>query len=160
VKSYVPLIALVLISILAALAIDLRSSAPSLHLGGMHYFMGFFLCQFAMLKLFDIEGFAEGFAKYDLLGEKFRVYGFVYPFIELFLGLFYLGFLFPFVTYITTIVVTIVSAIGVVRALKRGLNVKCACMGTLLNVPLSTVTLLEDLVMGGMAIFMLVARIF
>jgi len=38
----------------------------------MHYFMGFFLCQFAMLKLFHPAGFAKGFQMYDLVARKFR----------------------------------------------------------------------------------------
>jgi hypothetical protein len=32
------------------------------------------------------------------------------------------------------------------------LDVRCACMGTILNVPLSTVTLTEDIGMGLMAL--------
>ena len=42
-----------------------------------------------------------------------------------------------------------------IRALSRGLDVRCACMGTQLNVPLSTVTLTEDLVMVAMAAYLL-----
>jgi hypothetical protein len=45
----------------------------------MHFSMGFFFCQFAMLKLFNPQGFAEGFAKYDLVAKKFSKYSFIYP---------------------------------------------------------------------------------
>ena len=48
-----------------------------------------------------------------------------------------------------------IGAVGVIRALRRGLDVRCACMGTVLDVPLSTVTLTEDLVMVAMALFLL-----
>jgi hypothetical protein len=51
-----------------------------------------------------------------------------------------------------------IGAIGVIRALKAGLDVRCACMGTVLDVPLSTVTLTEDIAMGLMALSMLFWR--
>lgn len=156
-KRYRPLAVLVLLTILEswALVYDLGDGLFE----GTHYFMGLFFCQFAMLKLFHLEGFVEGFRKYDLLAMRVSGYGYVYPFIELFLGLAYLAFVFPVATYVITIVVTLISAIGVIKALRKGLNVKCACMGTILDVPLSTVTLSEDIVMGVMAVSMLVLQL-
>jgi hypothetical protein len=50
------------------------------------------------------------------------------------------------------------GALGVVSALRRGLDIECACMGTVLHVPLSTVALVEDLGMAGMAGAMLAMR--
>ena len=46
------------------------------------------------------------------------------------------------------------SALGVISALRRGLDVNCACMGTVLKVPLSTVALTENVGMGAMATVM------
>ena len=51
-----------------------------------------------------------------------------------------------------------IGAVGVVRALKRGLDINCPCMGSVLDVPLSTVTLTEDIGMGLMAAVMLFMR--
>ncbi len=79
----------------------------------------------------------------------------MYPFIELGLGLSYLAHLVPPVTYVVTIIVMLWGALGVFRALMKGLDLECACMGTVLKVPLSTVVLLEDLGMAGMAAEML-----
>jgi len=152
-KRYWPLFALILVAALGAAA--LVSSAQRGMFAWMHYFMGFFLCQFAMLKLFHPSDFAEGFQMYDLVAKKFRAYAYLYPFIELGLGLAYLSFSHPVATYIITILVMGVGTIGVIRALKRGLDVRCACMGTVLDVPLSTVTLSEDIAMGVMACLML-----
>jgi hypothetical protein len=133
----------------------------------MHTFMGFFLCSFAMLKLFRPASFADGFQMYDLLAKRSRAYAYIYPYIELALGLSYLSFYEPIfisgawqlnapvVVYGITILLFGFSAIGVLLALKRGLNTKCACMGTILNVPLSTVTLTEDIAMIAMAAWML-----
>lgn len=77
-KRYWPLLCLILIAALAALSLS-----PDLGREWMHYFMGFFLCQFAMLKLFDPAGFAEGFQMYDLTGSKIKSYAYLYPLIEL-----------------------------------------------------------------------------
>lgn len=117
----------------------------------MHDFMGLFLAVFAMLKLFDLSGFADGFQMYDLLAKRFRPYALAYPFIELGLALAFLARWQLPVAYGTTIVVLGFGALGVIVALRRHLDIRCACMGTSLRVPLSTVALLEDLGMVAMA---------
>jgi len=122
----------------------------------MHDFMGIFLMVFAMLKLFDLTGFATGFQRYDLLAKHSRAYALIYPFVELSLALGYLSMWNPQVVYIATIGVMGFGAIGVFVALRKGLSVKCACMGTSLNVPLSTVAVVEDVGMVAMAATMLI----
>jgi hypothetical protein len=47
-----------------------------------------------------------------------------------------------------------VSAVGVFQGMKKG-GISCACLGTALNVPLSTVSLVETVGMGVMAAAML-----
>lgn len=148
-KKYWPLFALILVAALAAWALAHRGSP------WMPLFMGFFLSQFALLKLFHPADFAEGFKMYDLVAKKFSPYAHIYPIIELALGLAYLSGFWPIPTYLATIVVMGVGALGVLQALRQGLDVRCACMGTVLDVPLSTVTLTEDIVMGLMALWML-----
>jgi hypothetical protein len=146
-KRYWPLFALILVAALEARA---------LQKDWMHFFMGFLLCKFALLKLFNPRGFAAGFQLYDLVAKKCLSYAYLYPWIELGLGLAYLSFVYPIATYVTTIGVMSVGAIGVIRALRQGLDVRCACMGTVLDVPLSTVTLSEDIGMIAMACWMLI----
>jgi hypothetical protein len=97
---------------------------------------------------------------YDLVAKRIRVYAYLYPFIELGLGLAYLSFFIPILTYLVTIVVMLVGAIGVIKSLKTGLKINCACMGTVLDVPLSTVTLTEDIGMGVMSLIMLFQHLF
>ena len=123
---------------------------------GMHDFMGFFLVVFSMFKFFDLEGFADGFQMYDLLAKAFRPYAYVYPFLELGLGLGYLARWEPPFIYAATVCLMLFGAMGVLRALLQGLDVECACMGTVLRVPLSTVALIEDFGMALMAGSMLV----
>jgi hypothetical protein len=119
----------------------------------MCHFMGIFLLQFSGLKLFDIKGFAKGFARYDLLAMRSRSYGLIYPFLELVLALGYLvgGGIW---VYVSTFILMSFGAVGVIIALAKGLDTNCACLGTTLKVPLSTVAMTENLSMAIMAIYM------
>lgn len=133
----------------------MHALGPGMGFGAwMHDFMGFFLVVFAMLKLFDLPGFADGFQKYDLVAKRARPYALLYPFIELALGLAYLARWRLDLVYPVTVLVMTVGAVGVILALKRGLDLECACMGTTLKVPLSTVALVEDIGMAAMALVM------
>ncbi|WP_305906484.1 MauE/DoxX family redox-associated membrane protein [Methylomarinum sp. Ch1-1] len=156
-SDYWPLISLIVIaaSVGGSLALNAPSGDLSLMHSWMHYFMGFFLCSLAMLKIFHPSAFADGFEMYDLLARHFRAYGYLYPFIELALGLAYFSFWqMPWI-YGATIFIMTFGAFGVVSALRRGLDINCPCMGSVLEVPLSTVTLTEDIGMALMAGLML-----
>jgi hypothetical protein len=158
--DYIPLMVIVALTILAACAKQYAYLAGSGWdwMRWMHDFMGFFLVVFSMFKFFNLEGFADGFQMYDLLAKPLRPYAYVYPFIELALGLGYLAHWQPQAIYTTTIVVMVFGSLGVFNALRKGLDLECACMGTVLKVPLSTVALVEDLGMAAMAAAMLFAR--
>lgn len=152
-NNYLPLIVLLAVAFSGSVALTWGINGNWHH--WMHFFMGLFFCQFAMFKLFDVEGFADGFQMYDLVAKKSREYALAYPFIELGLGLAYLSFFLPVLTYLATVIIMAVGAVGVFSAMQRKVDIHCACMGTVLKVPLSTVTLTEDLGMGIMALFML-----
>ena len=152
--DYWPLIALVGASALAAVAMAHGAGDGSMRFI-MHAYMGVFLVIFALLKLFDPHGFKRGFAMYDLLARREKRWGLVYPYVELALGLAYLGFVWPVATYLATIAVFAFGAAGVLLGLRRGLDIACPCMGNILSVPLSTVTLTEDLLMVAMAVALL-----
>lgn len=150
-SAYIPLFVILALSVLAAFA---KQPAYGQGWHGMHWmhdFMGVFLLVFSMVKLFDLKGFASGFQKYDLLGSICRPYALLYPFLELALGLGYLSMWQPQIVYIATILLLSFGSLGVFNAMRKGENLNCACMGQLLNVPLSTVTLAEDLGMAAMA---------
>jgi len=154
-KDYIPLIVIVALAALAAVA---KLEAYGIWSGKvwMHDFMGFFLVMFSMFKFFDLEGFADGFQMYDLAAKPFRPYAYIYPFLELGLGLGYLArFELQFI-YVATIILMVFGSLGVFNALRKGLDLECACMGTVLKVPLSTVALVEDLGMAAMAVLMLI----
>lgn len=153
--AYTPLFVLVDICLLASAAQESINPEGWHGRDWMSLFMGWFLSFFAALKLFDLAGFANGFQRYDLLAGRARVYGLIYPFIELALGLAYLARFAPISTAAVTVVVMLFGSLGVLRTLIRGEKMKCACMGSLLNVPLSSVALVEDLSMAAMALAML-----
>ncbi len=121
----------------------------------MANFMGGFFLAFSFFKFLDIRGFATGFARYDLLAERWKPWGYIYPFVELALGLAYLTTFWPVATHAATVVVMGFGAIGVIRSLIRKDRIKCACLGTVIDLPLGTVTLIEDLGMAVMAAVML-----
>ena len=121
----------------------------------MLYFMGYFFIFLSMFKFFNLEGFVDGFGTYDLITMRIRAYGYFYPFIEFCLGAAYLVQFQIFAISILTVVVMAISGIGVIKAILSGRKIKCACLGTLLNVPLSTVSVLENFGMGSMALYML-----
>lgn len=148
IKNYLPLLTILAVAILGGLALGYAESASMKRL--MELMMGIFLVQFSVLKLFDIPGFANGFQKYDLLAKAFRPYALAYPFLELALALGYLASLGQPV-YLATIILMGFGAIGVFKALAQGLDTRCACLGTSLNVPLSTVAVTENLTMVAMA---------
>lgn len=122
----------------------------------MQYFMAGFFLAFSFFKLLDLKGFADSYRTYDLLAKRVPVYGFVYPFIELGLGVAYLTGFDPFVTNITTIAVMGFSSIGPFRSVLNKRQIQCACLGTVFNLPMSTVTIIEDLLMVAMAAAMLI----
>ena len=147
-KNYLPLLTILAVAMLGGLSLGIAESAPMKRL--MELMMGLFLLQFSVLKLFNIPGFADGFQKYDLLAKAFRPYALIYPFLELLLALGYLAS-FGQPVYLATIILMSFGAIGVFKALAQGLDTRCACLGTSLNVPLSTVAVAENLTMVVMA---------
>lgn len=152
-QKYWPLAALVLVSALVATAFNVGLEGMQ---GWMHGFMGFSLSVFALLKLFHPVEFADAFERYDLLGKRSRAYAYTYPVLELMLGLGFLSFAVPTLVYVLTIVVMVVGSAGVISALREGLDINCPCMGTVLKVPLSTVTLVENITMAVMALALLI----
>ena len=111
---------------------------------------------FGFFKLLDLPGFVRTYRTYDLLAKAVPGWGWVYPFVELALGAAYLLGLMPVVTSLVTLVVMFIGAAGVGIALANKQRIRCACLGTVLNLPMTTVTLVEDLGMAAMAAVMLV----
>ena len=126
------------------------------YLGYMLPFMGIVFLLLSILKLIDLKGFANMFVQYDLIAAKSKAYAHVYPFIELSLGLMYL-FTFQIMSAaIITLLIMGIGAIGVGKNLLSKNKIKCACLGAKVKVPLTSFTLVEDIIMALMALMILI----
>ncbi len=162
-QTYYPLLLIVAFLIGGTALLTFRRVASG-EMTVMSDFMGLFFVTFAFFKLLDIRGFAKAFRSYDLIAEQSRVYGLVYPFIELTLGVAYLansqfvaffGMWFPTAVNFATLVLMLLGSFGVIDALRSNRKIQCACLGTVFKLPMSKVTLIEDLSMAVMAMLML-----
>jgi hypothetical protein len=155
--SYVPLFIIIGLILAAVAAVGLKDySAGSFSLAGVMYnFMAGFFLVFAGFKFLDLKGFAEGYSTYDLLARKVFGYGLIYPFLELVFGLAYLTrFNLEFTNY-AVLAVMVFSGLGVLQSLLKHRRIRCVCLGTVIKVPLTTVTLIEDFGMAAMALIMI-----
>lgn len=123
----------------------------------LRLFMGTFFLVFSMFKIIDLKGFAISYTGYDVVAKRFMKYAYAYPFIELALALGY--FLNIPNTQWVTLIFMVIGSIGVFKELMRGSKIKCACLGTYIKLPLTTVSLVEDVTMGVMALLMIL-RVF
>ncbi|WP_417748583.1 MauE/DoxX family redox-associated membrane protein [Rosistilla oblonga] len=75
--------------------------------------------------------------------------------IEVALGIAYLLRFELFWTNTITLIVMSVGSVGVLRSLMQKRKIQCACLGTEFELPMTTVTLVEDVGMAAMAAIML-----
>lgn len=125
----------------------------------MSHFMAGFFFVFSFFKLMNLRGFAEGYQSYDVVAKQFPAWGYIYAFIELGLGIAFLTGVEPLIVNAVTFVVMAVSTVGVVQSLLGKTSFQCACLGTVIKLPLSKVTLLEDLLMVAMSGTMLITML-
>lgn len=123
-----------------------------------HFMAGFFLV-FSFFKLLNLKGFAESYSMYDIVAKRWNGWGYVYAFTELALGLAFLTGFNPILTNTVTFVVMTVSIIGVLQSVLNKRKIKCACLGDVFNLPMSTITIIEDLLMIGMSGVMLLTML-
>ena len=123
--------------------------------GAMLDFMGLFFIVFSFFKMLDLKGFPKSFKMYDPLAKKFPLYGSIYPFIETALGLMFLMRLEVRIALIITLVVLGITTIGVTKALLDKKSIRCACLGTVLKLPMTEATFIENMIMIVMALLML-----
>ncbi len=125
----------------------------------MRYFMAGFFFAFSFFKLLDVKGFAESYAMYDLIAKRIPFYGKVYPFIELLLGFLFLLNWQPLWVNAFTILLMSVSLAGVLQSVLNKTKIRCACLGAVFNLPMSTVTIIEDGLMVVMAAWMILMEL-
>lgn len=141
-------------------AASLLINRHELQLSGFMYdYMGLFFIVFSFFKMLDLKGFPQSFAMYDPLAKRVPFYGVVYPFIETALGLMFLLRWNVPVALLVTLLILGITTVGVTRSLLSKQTIRCACLGTVLNLPMTEATFIENAIMLVMAVVMLVSML-
>jgi copper chaperone CopZ len=149
-ETYKPIL-LVLGYILAITLLVEYSNGGFYWMRWMNHFMAGFFLVFSFFKLLNLQGFAESYAMYDVVAKNWQGWGYVYAFIELILGIAFLTGFYPLITNGVTLLVMAVSIIGVLQSVLNKRKIKCACLGAVFNLPMSTITIIEDALMIAMS---------
>lgn len=155
-KTYAPVIAVFAVSAALALATAGLTGAPFVAWGTLGSFIALAMVLLGLQKLQDIQSFATYFASYDLLAARVPVYAKIYPFAETGAGILMFAGVLSWLSAPIALFIAGIGAISVIKAVyidKRDLN--CACVGGNSNVPLGPVSLMENVMMVGMALVML-----
>ncbi|MDQ3125073.1 MAG: glutaredoxin [Pseudomonadota bacterium] len=159
--TYTPVIAIFGMALALALAVAWGTMGGAAALPTSHtlqLFLGFATALLALQKLRDVEGFSNGFLGYDLLAQRWPRYAYVYPWAEALVGLLMIAGAAVWLMAPVALAIGGVGAVSVFKAVyldRRAL--KCACVGGQSNVPLGFVSLTENLIMIGMAVWMALA---
>lgn len=152
--TYKPL--LIIFAYIAGIAILTGLQGNSFNwMRAMNVFMAGFFLSFSLFKMLDLNGFADSYSSYDIVAKKIRAWGYIYAFLELGLGLAYATNFQPVLTNLVTLLLMSISLIGVLQTVLNKRTIQCACLGTIFNLPMSTVTIIEDSLMIVMSAFML-----
>ena len=145
-QTYYPLFLIVGLCALAALAAN----------RWMIGFMAAFYIVFGAFKLLDVSSFALAYKRYDVVAKRVPAWGLAYPFVEVGLGFAFLFSSHGYVMAWAALIISLVGAVGVVQSVLRKETIQCACLGTVFQLPMSTVTIVENLGMAAMAAWMLI----
>jgi len=153
--SYRPVLALFAMTALLALALSYAISGRLLAGHTLPWFISISMSVLALLKLQNVETFSAMFLNYDLLAKRWVPYSYAYPFAEGLAGILMTAGALTWLSVPIALFIGTVGAVSVFKAVyidKRAL--KCACVGGSSNVPLGFVSLTENLMMIGMALWM------
>lgn len=150
IKDFLPLI--IIFSLIALITVGHQFYYGWHMMSCMRIVMASFFLIFGFFKLINLAGFAQAYSVYDLIAQRWYWYGYIYPFIELFLGIAYVFKWYPIAINIGTFILMVVSAAGVFNELRKGKTIICACLGAVFKIPMTYVTLAEDLIMAIMAL--------
>jgi len=154
--SYKPVIALFSMTALMALALSYAAFGEVLTIRAAEWFIALSMCVLAILKLQNLETFSTMFLNYDLVAKRWVPYAYLYPFGEALAGVLMVAGALNFISIPTALLIGSIGAVSVFKAVyidRREL--KCACVGGGSNVPLGFVSLTENVMMVGMALWML-----
>ncbi len=154
--TYTPVLMVFFVTALMAMAVSYQAYSSPFTLHAAEWFISLSMCALAMLKLQNLDGFATGFLNYDLLARRWVRYAWIYPFAELGAGVLMTAHVLTWISAPVALFIATIGAWSVIKAVyidKREL--KCACVGSDSRVPLGALSLTENLMMIGMAVWML-----
>ena len=149
---FLPLITMFTLVLLATLFFE-TYFGWSVH-GAMLAFMGFYFLFFGALKALNWNRFAQAYRRYDSIAKDSELYALLYPAIELSLGALFLSGTGVLATSLFTMLLMTQKAYSVTRKLAEGGEVQCACLGGFFSIPVTHITLIEDIGMALMAAMM------
>ena len=150
-----PILVALFIVVTASFALQLSSESFEFN-GWLMDYMGIFFVLFSFLKLLNITGFSNTFKEYDVIAKHLPFFGISYPFIELGLGLVFLSETFLLFASLGTLLFMTSQSIGVANSLHNSKQIRCACMGSAVDLPISSLTLFENIIMIAMSTYMIV----
>ncbi len=153
-KDFLPLISILAVIVLFTAYMLSTTSSPDVMFGMRMFMSGFFLI-FGVFKIIKWKGFVQAYQEYDVLAKKSIFYAYLYPLIEIGLGLAYFFALNLLLTNIITLIIMLIGSYGVWLKLKEKEDIPCACLGVVFKLPMTKVTLFEDLLMALMAVTMI-----
>jgi len=124
----------------------------------MQVLMGVWFLIFGVMKLPDIRWFAILFRQYDPLAKYISWYALIYPFLEIGLWILYLRdmqmrYSLPMNTI--TAIITGITSLGIINKIYRGSKITCVCMWNKMTTPLWRPSLIEQIWMCLMALWMI-----
>ena len=155
--TYQPVIAVFACTALMALAVSWAALGTVFTVRTLEWFVAISMCVLAILKLRDLESFSNMFLGYDLLAQRWVRYAYLYPFGEALAGILMIAGALLWLAIPVALLIGVIGAVSVFKAVyvdRREL--KCACVGGDSNVPLGFISLTENLMMVGMAAWMLI----
>jgi glutaredoxin len=153
--SYRPVAALFVMTALMAMAASQAVYVTPFTGRAAEWFVAFSMAVLALLKLQNVESFATMFLNYDLLAKRWVPYSYAHPFGEGLAGVLMIAGVAKWLSVPIALFIGGIGAVSVVKAVyidRREL--KCACVGGSSNVPLGFLSLAENLMMIGMAVWM------
>lgn len=153
--TYKPVVAIFAVAAALAVAIGFIVGWEGGYLITLPRFISVAMVLLALQKLQDVEAFSTMFLNYDVLARRWVPYGYIYPYAEFTAGILMLAGVLTIISVPVALFIGGIGAWSVYKAVyleKREL--KCACVGGSSNVPLGFVSLTENLMMVGMAIWM------
>ena len=157
-ETYKPVLMIFFYLLFTTLAIEAATQSFDAMRWMRHFMAGFFLT-FSFFKMLNLEGFKESYQMYDIIARRIPVWGYIYALIELTLGFAFLVNFNPVITNAVALIVMSISIIGVLQTVLDKKAIKCACLGDVFNLPMSTVTIIEDGMMILMSGIMLVYHV-